>query len=236
MSIRNLDAIFRPRSVALIGASNRPGSVGRVTADNLLTGGLDGPIMPVNPKHTSIAGVLCYPDIASMPLVPDLAVICTPPETVPQLVGQSAKRGTKGAIVITAGFGELGNDTGRRLQQAMLEAARPHLFRVIGPNCVGVLSTPYGLNASFAPGNARKGGIAFVAQSGAIVTTVLEWANARGIGFSHLVSLGDMVDVDFGDMLDYLANDPATKAILLYIEAVTSARKFMSAARAAARL
>jgi acetyltransferase len=146
-------------------------------------------------------------------------------------------RGTKGAIVITAGFGELGSEGGRRLQEGLLAAARPHLLRIVGPNnCLGVLSTPLGLNASFAPRNARKGGIAFIAQSGAMVTTMLDWANARGIGFSYLVSLGEMADVDFSDMLDYLATDPATSAILLYIEAVTHPRKFVSAARAAARM
>jgi len=203
---------------------------------NLLTGGFDGPIIPVNPKHKSVAGALAYPNIASIPLVPDLAVICTPPATVPPLIAELAQRGTKGAIVITAGFGEMGNEPGAALQQAMLDGARPHLLRIVGPNCLGVLSTASGLNASFAPGNARTGGIAFVAQSGAMVTTMLDWANARGIGFSHLVSLGDMADVDFGDMLDYLANDPATTAVLLYVEAVTNPRKFLSAARAAARL
>jgi acetyltransferase len=163
-------------------------------------------------------------------------VICTPPETVPGLISDLGRRGTKGVIVITAGFREIGGERGATLERAMLESARPHLLRVIGPNCVGVLSTPIKLNASFAPGNALPGGVAFVAQSGAMVTTVLDWASARVIGFSHLVSLGDMADVDFGDMLDYLAVDPATRAILLYIEAVTSARKFMSAARAASRL
>src|SRR5512146_230020 len=236
MSIRNLDAIFRPRAVALIGASNRPGSVGLVTAENLLAGGFDGPIMPVNPKHKAVAGVLAYPDINNVPVVPDLLVITTPPATIPGIIRDAGARGTKAAIVITAGFGELGSDQGRALQSAMLEAAKPNLLRIIGPNCLGVVSTPAGLNASFAPANARKGGIAFVAQSGAMVTTVLDWANSRGLGFSHLVSLGDMIDVDFGDMLDYLANDPATTAILLYIEAVTDARKFLSAARTASRL
>jgi acetyltransferase len=236
MSIRNLDAIFRPRSVALIGASNKPCSAGLVTMENLLAGGFDGPIVPVNPKHKSVAGVLAYPDVKDMPLAPDLAVICTPPQTAPSLIAELGARGTKAAIVISAGFGELGNDAGRALQREMLEAARPYLLRIIGPNCLGVLSTPVGLNASFAPGNAKKGGIAFIAQSGAMVATVLDWANARSIGFSHLVSLGDMADVDFGDMLDYLATDSATRAILLYIEAVTAPRKFLSAARAAARL
>jgi acetyltransferase len=236
MTIRNLDAIFRAQSVALIGASNRPNSVGLVTLRNLLAAGFAGSIMPVNPKHQKLAGQRCNPDVASLPVAPDLAVICTPPETIPGLISELGKRGTKGAIVITAGFRELGSERGRMLESAMLEAGRPHLMRVIGPNCVGVLSTTINLNASFAPGDAIKGGVAFVAQSGAMVTTVLDWASARNIGFSHLVSLGDMADVDFGDMLDYLANDPATTAILLYIEAVTAARKFMSAARAASRL
>ncbi len=236
MSIRNLDAVFHPKSVALIGASNRPGSVGHVVARNLLSGGFDGPIMPVNPAHPSVAGMLAYPDVASLPMTPDLAVICTPPKTVPGIVADLGKRGTKGAVVITAGFNELGTADGKALEQAVLDAAKPSLLRVVGPNCLGILSTAAGLNASFAPVPAKKGGVAFVAQSGAMLTTILDWASARGIGFSHLVSLGDMTDVDFGDMLDYLAMDPNTHSILLYIETITNARKFLSAARAAARL
>jgi acetyltransferase len=236
MTIRNLDAIFRARSVALVGASTRASSVGLVTLQNLLSAGFGGPIMPVNPKYQEIGELPCYADVVSLPVTPDLAVICTPPETIPELISQLGDRGTKGAIIITAGFRELGSEQGLRLERAALEAGRPYLMRIIGPNCVGVLSTPTNLNASFAPGNALKGGVAFVTQSGAMVTTVLDWATARGIGFSHLVSLGDMADVDFGDMLDYLTGDPDTKAILLYIEAITSARKFMSAARAASRL
>ncbi|HWA31796.1 MAG TPA: GNAT family N-acetyltransferase [Rhizomicrobium sp.] len=236
MTTRNLDAIFHPGSIALIGASNRPHSVGAVIAQNLREGGFDGPILPVNPKHTSVAGILCYPDVASLPVTPDLAVICTPPQTVPGLVAELGARGTRAAIVVTAGFREGGNAAGMALQTAMLDAARPHLLRVIGPNCLGVISTPINLNASFAPRTPKPGNVAFVAQSGAMVTTVLDWASGRGIGFSHLVSLGDMSDVDFGDMLDFLANDQNTSAILLYIEAVTAARKFMSAARAASRV
>ncbi|MBS0274714.1 MAG: bifunctional acetate--CoA ligase family protein/GNAT family N-acetyltransferase [Proteobacteria bacterium] len=236
MTIRNLDAIFRPGSVALIGASSRPHSVGAVIAGNLRESGFDGPILPVNPKHRSVAGILCYPDITSLPITPDLALICTPAESVPGLIAGLGARGTRAAIVITAGFHEGGNEAGAKLQAAMLAAARPHLLRVIGPNCLGVVSTAIGLNASFAPSTPLKGEVAFVAQSGAMVTTVLDWATARGIGFSHLVSLGDMSDVDFGDMLDFLANDQNTSAILLYIEAVTAARKFLSAARAASRV
>jgi acetyltransferase len=236
MTIRNLDAIFRARSVTLIGASTRASSVGLVTAEKSCCRGISRADYAVNPKHKEIVGLPCYADVASLPVTPDLAVICTPPETIPGLISQLGSRGTKGTIIITAGFRELGSEQGLKLEHAVLEAGRPYLMRIIGPNCVGVVSTPSSLNASFAPGNALKGGVAFVAQSGAMVTTVLDWATARGIGFSHLVSLGDMADVDFGDMLDYLAGDPDTKAILLYIEAITSARKFMSAARAASRL
>jgi acetyltransferase len=236
MSIRNLDAIFQPKSIALIGASTREHAVGTVVAHNLLAGGFEGPVMPVNPHHDSVGGVLAYPDIAKLPLAPDLAVICTPAPTVPGLIAELASRGTRAAIVISAGFKELGDATGATLEQQMLDAARPQLLRIVGPNCLGVLSTPSSVNASFAHIAPARGGVAFVAQSGAMVTSVLDWASARGIGFSHLVSLGDMADVDFGDMLDFLANDAATSAILLYVEAVTAARKFMSAARAAARL
>ena len=236
MSVRNLDSIFKPKSVALIGASTRAHSVGAVTADNLRSAGFDGQIMLVNAKHADVAGTTAFPDVASLPQAPDLAVICTPAPAVPSLISELGARGTKAAIVITAGFREAGNAAGVALEQAMLDAAKPHLMRIIGPNCLGVVSTPSKLNASFAQVMPQIGGVAFVAQSGAMVTTVLDWATGRGIGFSHLVSLGDMSDVDFGDMLDYLATDNDTGAILLYIEAVTHARKFMSAARAAARL
>jgi acetyltransferase len=236
MTVRNLEAIFRPASVALVGASERPHSVGAVIAQNLRAAGFGGPILPVNPRHKSVAGLVCYPDVASLPLTPDLAVICTPPPSVPQLVHELGERGTKGCVVVTAGFGEGDSKAGHALQQAMLDAARPHLLRIIGPNCLGVLSSSAKLNASFAQTTPKPGSVAFVAQSGAMVTTVLDWAGAREIGFSHLVSLGDMSDVDFGDMLDWLALDEDTGAILLYIEAITHARKFLSAARAASRV
>ena len=236
MTVRNLDALFKPRSIALIGASRRAGSVGAVVARNLFNAGFDGPIMPVNPKHRAIEGVLCYPDISALPVTPDLAIVCTPPKTVPGIVEQLAKAGTRGVVVITAGFGEGNDEAGMALRQAMLDAARPYLTRIIGPNCLGILVPGAGVNASFSHLAPPKGRIAFVTQSGAIVTSVLDWAERRGIGFSHMISLGDMADVDFGDTLDYLANDPNTRAILLYIEAITDARKFMSAARAAARM
>ncbi len=236
MSIRNLDHLFAPSSVALIGASKRAGSIGAVVARNLFHSGFQGPVMPVNPNHKAIEGVLTYPDVASLPMAPDLAVIATPPATIPALIADLAQRGTKAAVIITAGFGEGGDAAGHALRQEMLAAARPTTLRIVGPNCIGVLAPRSGLNASFAHIQPLPGHLAFVAQSGAIVTTVLDWATARSIGFSHFASLGDMADVDFGDLLDYLANQIEVRGILLYIEAVTEARKFMSAARAASRL
>ena len=235
MSIRNLEHLFRPRSVAVIGASERPRSVGATVLHNLIEGKFAGSILPVNPKYRELAGIKVYPSVASLPTVPELAVICTPPATVPTLIGELGACGTKAVIVITAGLGMTKDAQGRSLKEALLAAAKPHLLRILGPNCVGLLVPALGLNASFAHTGALPGKIAFVSQSGALVTAVLDWAKSRGIGFSKFVSLGDSADVDCGDVLDYLGSDPDTHAILLYIEAVTAARKFMSAARAAAR-
>ena len=235
MSIRNLESLFEARSVALVGASKEPHSLGAVLAHNLFNSGFDGPIMPVNPRHAAIEGVLAYADAGALPLVPDLAVIATPPKSVPGLIADFAERGTRATVIITAGFGER-NAEGPALRQAILDAAKPYTMRIVGPNCLGMMVPGIGLNASFAHRAPRKGRLAIVAQSGAVLASVLDWAAARGIGFSHAVSLGDMCDVDFGDMLDYLATEPDVRAVLLYIEAVTQARKFMSAARAAARI
>lgn len=236
MTIRNLEKLFRPASIALIGASETPGSLGSVVTRNILGAGFEGNIFPVNPKYEMVAGVAAYPDIPSLPSAPDLGVIVTPPETVPTIIGQLGEKGTRAAVVISAGFIEGRSESGRELQQAMLDAAKPHLLRIVGPNCLGVMAPGAFLNASFAHIHALPGRLAFVAQSGAMIASVLDWATHRRIGFSHFVSLGDMADVDFGDMLDYLAGDNRTRAILLYIEAVTHARKFMSAARAASRM
>jgi len=235
MSVRNLDKMFAPRSLTLIGATAREPSVGHVLLRNLTTAGFQGEITAINPRATSFGNIKAYPDVASLPHVPDLAVIATPPATVPGIVADLATKGTKAAVIITAGFGELGEE-GRRLQMQMLEAARPALLRIAGPNGLGLMVPGVGLNASFAHIAPLKGSIAFVSQSGAVVTAMLDWATTRGIGFSHIVSLGGMSDVDFGDMLDYLAHDPQTSSILLYVEQITEARKFMSAARQAARL
>jgi acetyltransferase len=235
MSIRNLEHLFRPQSIAVIGASETPRSVGATVLHNLIDGKFAGAIMPVNPKHGALAGIKVYPTVASLPTVPELAVICTPPATVPALIGELGARGTKAAIVITAGLGMSEDSQGRTLKEAMLAAARPHLLRILGPNCVGLLVPGLGLNASFAHTSAVPGKTAFVSQSGALVTAVLDWAKSRGIGFSKFISLGDSSDVDAGDVLDYLGSDAETHSILLYLESITAARKFMSAARAAAR-
>jgi acetyltransferase len=235
MSIRNLERMFKPRSVALIGASARPGSIGQVVLRNLRRAGFAGPIMPVNPHESELDGITVYQDVPSLPAPPDLAVIATPPATVPGLIAQLGAKGTRAVVVISAGFGELGA-AGKALQREALAASRPYLLRLVGPNCVGIMVPGLGLDASFSHLAPKRGDLAFLSQSGAMITAVLDWAAPRAIGFSHVVSLGDMADVDFGDMLDYLAIDKETRAILLYVEAIKEARKFMSAARAAARL
>ena len=236
MSIRNLDKMFHPRSVAVIGASDKPKSVGHALMTNLLQAGFDGPILPVNPRAGAVHGIMAYKDTAALPLTPDLAVIATPPDTVPPLVAELGARGTRAAVVLTAGFAEGEMSAGKERAAQLLAAARPHLLRVVGPNCLGIAVPGIGLNGTFAPAALLPGNIAFLTQSGAMATTVLDWAQPRGIGFSAIVSMGDMSDVDFGDLLDYFALDAATQAILIYAEAVTHARKFMSAARRAARV
>lgn len=236
MTIRNLDRMFCPRSVAVIGASDRPRSVGAALMHNLLEAGFTGPIVPVNAHAQAVHGIMAYPDVASLPLTPDLAVIATPPDSIPSLVAELAARGTRAAVILTAGFAEGEAKVGRERAEQMLAAARPNLLRIVGPNCLGIAVPGISLNATFAPARALKGNIAFLTQSGAMATTVIDWALPRGIGFSAIVSMGDMADVDFGDLIDYFATDENTKAILLYAEGITQARKFMSAARRASRV
>ena len=234
MTVRNLRHLFNPRSLAVVGASVRPGSVGAVTFANVLAAGFAGPVYAVNPRHHSVAGQKSYSSVTDLPQVPELAIICTPAATVPGIVHELAAIGCKAAVVLSAGL-DAADRSGRSLRQAMLEAARPALLRILGPNCLGMLTPGIGLNASFAPASALPGRVALVSQSGGVLTAMLDWANQRQIGFSRLVSLGEASDVDVGDMLDFLAADDATDAILLYVESLTGARKFMSAARSAAR-
>ncbi|MGZ5271212.1 MAG: acetate--CoA ligase family protein, partial [Ramlibacter sp.] len=234
MSVRHLEALFQPASVVVVGASDRPGSVGQVVWRNLRAGGWSGGLWAVNRRPQALDAATVFPDVSALPATPDLAVICTPAASVPALVDECGRKGIRAAIVITAGLRDPAPGGGT-LSQAMLAAARPHLLRILGPNCIGLLVPGLGLNASFAPSAGLPGELAFVSQSGALATAMLDWASSRGIGFSHFVSLGDGADVDFGDVLDYLASDAGTRAILMYMESVAAARKFMSAARAAAR-
>lgn len=235
MSLRNLVQLFDPRSVAVIGASNAARHVGNVLMRNLLDGGIAGPIMPVSPKYRAVAGVLAYRDVASLPETPELAVVCSPDHTVPDVIEALGERGSAVAVIVNDGLARRRDAAGHSLRDGALEAARRHGMRLLGPGSLGVLVPHAGLNASLSHVSALPGRLAFVSQSGAICTAVLDWARAKGIGFSHFVALGDCVDIDFGDVLDYLGTDPDTSAILLYIDEMAERGNFMAAARAAAR-
>lgn len=231
MSTYALDAVFRPKSVAVIGASPRENSVGRAVVQNLREAGFAGPVGLVNPKHRRIEGMPAVARLADLPFKPELVVVSTPAETVPGVIAEACRAGARAAVVITAG---LGQGPGSLLEK-LREIARPHGLRIVGPNCLGVMAPHARLNVSFAGCSALPGDLALVSQSGAIAAGLVEWGAARSIGFSAVVSMGDALDVDFGDLLDWFAQDPKTRAILLYIESIRDARKFMSAARAAAR-
>jgi acetyltransferase len=235
MSVRGLDRIFRPRSVAVIGASPRSGQVGHIVVRNLLAGGFPGAVYPVNPKYDRVLDLPAYAAIGQTPEPADLAIVCTPAATVPGIVSQCGAAGVMGLIVLSAGFRETGA-AGRGLEAEVLAAARrfPGL-RIVGPNCLGAIVPGARLNASFAADMPPLGRVAFVSQSGALCTAVLDWALREQVGFSHFVSIGNALDVSLGDLIDYLANDPETASLLLYIESVSDARGFMSAARAFTR-
>ncbi|MBB3121647.1 bifunctional acetate--CoA ligase family protein/GNAT family N-acetyltransferase [Pseudoduganella violacea] len=234
MSIRNLCSLFEPGSVAVIGASSRPERIGYTVLNNMAECGFAGALWPVNPKYAELRGVPCYHRVSALPRAPELALICTPPETVPGLIAELGARGTRAAVVLTPGLAEA-RGGGKNLRQAMLDAARPHRLRILGPGGIGLLAPHAGLNASMAQVGARPGKIAFVSQSGMLMAAVLDWARQQGIGFSRVVSLGEGADIDLGDLLDFLAGDSDTTAIVMHMESVSNARKFMSAARMAAR-
>lgn len=235
MSIRNLDRIFHPQRVAIVGASGSAGTVGYSVLRNMIDANFGGVVYPVNPKRESVQGIQSYPDIASLPRTPDLAVVCTPAPTVPGLVRQCGEAGIRGLVILSAGFKEIGAD-GRALEaEVQAEAGKFDGMRIIGPNCLGIIVPRIGMNATFAAGTPRDGSVAFISQSGALCTSVLDWAVEEGIGFSYFVSVGNMLDVDFGDLIDHFGQDERTRSIILYIESITQAREFMSAARAFAR-
>ncbi len=229
-----LNKLFEPRSVAVFGASDREGAVGNLVFKNMIEGGFKGEVFPVNPKHEEVQGRKVYPDLKSIGQPIDLAVITTPAATVPAIIEACGSYGIRSAVIISAGFREVGQQ-GLKLEQAVLENARRHGLRFVGPNCLGIMRPATGLNCTFNKGGAAPGNIALVSQSGALCTAILDWAAANKIGFSAVVSTGISADIDFGDVLDYLVNDPKTKSILLYIEGIHNALSFMSGLRAAAR-
>lgn len=227
---RPLDAIFAPRTVGVIGATEKPGSVGRTLLWNLVSSPFGGTVFPINPRRPSVLGIKAYRSVADVPEPLDLAVIVTPARTVPKLIGECADANVKAAIVISAGFKELG-PPGVELEAQILKEARRSRMRIVGPNCLGVMNPVLGLNATFARGIALPGNIAFLSQSGALLTAILDFAQSEQVGFSAFVSTGSMIDVDWGTLIDHFGSDPDTHAILIYMETVSDARSFLSAAR-----
>ncbi len=227
-----LDRIFRPQRIALIGASQNPKSVSGTVLKNLVGSGFRGVVYPVNPAHESVLGVQCWPGLGDLPRTPDLAVICSPAGEVPDVVRACGEAGIRGLVIISAGFRETGPAGAALEQRVRAEMRRFDGMRVLGPNCLGFIVPEASLNVTFAHGMPKAGSIAFISQSGALCTSVLDWALEQGLGFSHFVSVGNLLDVDFGDLIDYLGEDESTRSILLYIESLTNARKFLSAARA----
>ncbi len=230
-----LSALFAPKSVAMFGASETPDSVGQVVFKNLLDGGFEGGIYAINPKRDTVQGEKAYPDLDSIGEDIDLAIVATPARTVPGIVEACGVYGIKSMIILSAGFREVG-EQGKALEDKVRDSARTHGIRFMGPNCLGLIRPSIGLNATFGNNSASEGGIALVSQSGALCTSILDWAENRDVGFSAVVSTGIAADVDFGDILDYLASDPKTESIILYIEGLQDSRRFMSGLRAAARI
>ncbi|MGB9609961.1 MAG: acetate--CoA ligase family protein, partial [Bryobacteraceae bacterium] len=225
-----LDPFFRPKNVAVIGATETPGSVGRTTLWNLISSPFGGAVFPVNPNRASVLGIKAYRNVKEIPAEVDLAVIVTPARTIPGIIRECGEAGIKAAVVISAGFKETGPE-GAELERQLVENARAAGMRVIGPNCLGIMIPPTGVNATFAAAMARTGNIAFLSQSGALCTAVLDWSLKENVGFSAFMSIGAMADVGWGDLITYLGDDPKTRAILLYMESVGDARSFLSAAR-----
>ncbi len=230
-----LSPFFTPKSVAIVGASERPESVGYRLLLNMQEAGFAGGLYPVNNKREQVLGLKAYPDLEAIPEVIELVVISTPAPSVPSIMRQCGAKGVKTVVIITAGFAELGSE-GRRLQQEVLEIAHRYAIRIIGPNCLGVARPAANLNATFGDGTIEKGHLALLSQSGAVCTAILDWAKSQEIGFSTVVSMGGAADIDFGEVLDYLATDSQTTGILMYVEGIRDARRFLSGLKAAARL
>jgi len=230
----NLDKIFSPKTVAVVGASDEEGTVGHALMRNLIDLKFEGKIFPVNIRKTEVLGFKAYASVEHIPEPIDLAVIATPARTVPDVVEQCGKAGIMGIVIISAGFKEIGPE-GKALEERIIEIKKKYGLRIIGPNCLGVIRPSNNFNVTFLSKMPKPGSIAFISQSGALGSAILDWAMHENIGFSNFVSIGSMIDVDFGDLIDYFGTDPKTKSILMYIEGITDARKFMSAARHFAR-
>ena len=225
-----LDAFFTPKNIAVIGATENPGSVGRTTLWNLLSTPFGGAVFPVNPKRSNVLGIKAYSGILQVPEPVDLAVVVTPAPSIPQIIHECGEAGVKAAVVISAGFKELG-PPGVELERQLSKEAQQYNMRIVGPNCLGLMSPLTGVNATFARGMAAPGNIGFISQSGALCTAVLDWSFQNRVGFSAFVSLGSMLDVNWGDLIQYLGRDTRTRAILIYMESIGDARSFLSAAR-----
>jgi acetyltransferase len=235
MDVHKLERIFNPQRIALVGVTTNPKSVGGKVLSNLVGGGFRGVVYPVNPDSEAVMGIQCYPDVKTLPRTPDLAVICTPANQVPELVRTCGESGILGIIIMSSGFKETGPE-GKALEDQVLEEARKFDgMRILGPNCLGVIVPHRNLNISFANGIPKPGEIAFISQSGALCSSVLDWAIEEKIGFSYFVSIGNALDVAFGDLIDYFGEDEKSRSIILYIESISNAAKFMTAARAFAR-
>lgn len=235
MAEHYLKRLFEPTSVAVFGASDREGSVGALVFKNMLEGGFKGELYAMNPKHETVQGQKAYASLAALRKPVDLAVIATPAHTVPAIIEDCGEQGVKYAVILSAGFREVGPE-GRKLEKVVLEMARRYGIRFVGPNCLGIMRPSIGVNATFNKGSAAPGRLALVSQSGALCTAILDWAGPNGVGFSSVISTGISADLDFGEVLDYLVADPQTESILLYIEGIHNARSFMSGLRAAARV
>jgi acetyltransferase len=229
---KNLDKLFNPKSIAIIGATSREGSVGKSIMQNLL-GNYEGMIFPINPKRKSIMGVKAYSSVIDVPDDIDMAIIAIPAKFVPGVVEEAGKKGIKGLVIISAGFSEAGKE-GKNLVDKILRLKTKYGFRILGPNCLGFINPHINLNASFASKTALKGDIAFISQSGALCTAILDWSTNNNIGFSNFISIGSMIDVGFHDLIEYFGQDPKTKSILIYMESLGNAKAFMSAARSVA--
>ncbi|MGB5082836.1 MAG: CoA-binding protein, partial [Burkholderiales bacterium] len=230
-----LTPLFEPGSVAIVGASEAAGKVGTVLLSNMLAAGYRGALYAVNPKYSSVRGVPCSDSVGRLPGRVDLAVVATPARTVPGIIEECGRAGVRAAVVITAGFSEAGPE-GAQLERGLVANARRYGVRLLGPNCLGLLRPELGLDASFARGSALAGSLGLVSQSGAVCAAMLDWARPNRVGFSSVVSLGGSTDIDFGETVDYLASDAKTEHILLYIEGIRDARRFLSSLRAAARV